>query len=250
MSRISDALGKMILRARITAPGGRLREAESPSANKEEKGSVTGPLVAYQNLGEPVWTPRDYAAFAREGFMQNAIVYRSVRMIAEAAASMPLLLYDGADEIDEHPLLDLHRAARARSHAARFAGSLVRLPARRRQRLPRGGRRRRRRARAARAAPRPHEGDPRAPTAGRKPTSTPPPAAAVRFADERCRGVRPILHVRALPSRQRPLRHEPHRGGGHRDRHPQHRVALEQGAARQLRAALRRARLRRRETAS
>jgi len=127
MSRISDALGKMILRARITALGGRLREAESPSANKtsalggrlreaespsankEEKGSVTGPLVAYQNLGDPVWAPRDYATFAREGFMQNAIVYRSVRMIAEAAASIPLLLYSGTDEIEDHPLLDLIR---------------------------------------------------------------------------------------------------------------------------------------------
>jgi HK97 family phage portal protein len=70
---------------------------------------VTGPLIAYQTLGEPVWAPRDYSAFAREGFMQNAIVYRSVRMIAEAAASIPLLLYEGANEIEEHPLLGLIR---------------------------------------------------------------------------------------------------------------------------------------------
>ena len=54
-----------------------------------------------------MWSPRDYAAFAREGFMQNAIVYRSVRMVAEAAASVPLLLYEGDQEIAEHPLLDL-----------------------------------------------------------------------------------------------------------------------------------------------
>jgi HK97 family phage portal protein len=39
--------------------------------------------------------------------MQNAIVYRSVRMIAEAAASVPLILYDGAHEIEDHPLLRL-----------------------------------------------------------------------------------------------------------------------------------------------
>jgi HK97 family phage portal protein len=39
--------------------------------------------------------------------MQNAIVYRSVRMVAEAAASVPLLLYAGDEEITEHPLLDL-----------------------------------------------------------------------------------------------------------------------------------------------
>ncbi len=54
-----------------------------------------------------MWSPRDYSAFAREGFMQNAIVYRSVRMIAEAAASVPLLAYDGDDELEQHPLLNL-----------------------------------------------------------------------------------------------------------------------------------------------
>ncbi len=30
-------------------------------------------------------------------------------MIAEAAASIPLLLYEGANEIEEHPLIDLIR---------------------------------------------------------------------------------------------------------------------------------------------
>ena len=71
------------------------------------KASLTGPLIAFDTPRQPVWAPRDYAAFAREGFMQNAIVYRAVRMIGEAAASVPLLLYEGADEISEHPLLDL-----------------------------------------------------------------------------------------------------------------------------------------------
>ena len=74
-----------------------------------QKGSATGALVAFEQLGQPVWSPRDYAAFAREGFMQNAICYRSVRMIAEAAASIPLLLYEGDNEIGDHPLIDLLR---------------------------------------------------------------------------------------------------------------------------------------------
>ena len=39
--------------------------------------------------------------------MQNAIVYRCVRMIAEASASVPLCLYQGDAEITAHPLLDL-----------------------------------------------------------------------------------------------------------------------------------------------
>ena len=73
----------------------------------EEKASATGPLIVLETLGRPVWTPRDYSAFAREGFMQNAIVYRAVRMIAEAAASVPLMLFEGDEEHEQHPLLDL-----------------------------------------------------------------------------------------------------------------------------------------------
>ena len=81
--------------------------AQWASEALNKKASATGPLIAFQSLRQPVWTPRDYQAFAREGFMQNAIVYRCVRMIAEAAASVPLLLYAGDDEIAEHPLLRL-----------------------------------------------------------------------------------------------------------------------------------------------
>ncbi len=92
MSRILDAVSRLL-------PG----RAGLPHA----KASAVGPLIAWEPLGQPVWTPRDYSAFAREGYMQNAIVYRCVRMIAEAAASVPLLLYDGEEEVTEQGLLDL-----------------------------------------------------------------------------------------------------------------------------------------------
>ncbi len=73
------------------------------------KASRTGGLVSFSGPGQPAWSPRDYAAFAKEGFGRNAVVYRATRMVAEAAASIPLLLYEGPQEIDEHPLLDLMR---------------------------------------------------------------------------------------------------------------------------------------------
>lgn len=73
----------------------------------ETKASRTARLIALETLGRPVWTPRDYQSFAREGFTQNPIVYRSIRMVAEAAASIPFLLYEGDTELDAHPLLDL-----------------------------------------------------------------------------------------------------------------------------------------------
>src|SRR3954453_19931194 len=73
----------------------------------EKKRSRTGALVALHEAGRAAWTPRNYAALAREGFAGNAIGYRCVRMIAESAASVPWLLYQGAAERDTHPLLDL-----------------------------------------------------------------------------------------------------------------------------------------------
>lgn len=73
----------------------------------EAKASQTAKLIAWATGGQPVWTPRDYASLAREGFTKNPIVYRSVRMVAEAAASVPLYLFDGSKELDEHALLNL-----------------------------------------------------------------------------------------------------------------------------------------------
>ena len=81
----------------------RLAYQRTPPATK----SLTAPCFAFDRLASPAWAPRDYAAFAREGFMQNAILYRAVRMIAEAAASVPLLLYQAEEEITDHPLLAL-----------------------------------------------------------------------------------------------------------------------------------------------
>jgi phage portal protein BeeE len=73
----------------------------------EAKASKAAKFIAWASGGQPVWTPRDFTALAREGFAKNAIVYRSVRMIAEAAASVPLFLFDGEREVDAHPLLTL-----------------------------------------------------------------------------------------------------------------------------------------------
>ena len=73
----------------------------------EAKSSRVAPLIALDGNRQPVWAPRDYASFAREGLMQNPVAFRAVRMIAEAAASVPLLLYDRDTEIEDHWLLDV-----------------------------------------------------------------------------------------------------------------------------------------------
>lgn len=59
-------------------------------------------LMAWHALGRPAWPSRDPAMFAREGYAKNAIAYRCVRLIAEAAASAPLRVGPG-----DHPLAAL-----------------------------------------------------------------------------------------------------------------------------------------------
>ncbi|MEJ8473947.1 phage portal protein [Roseibium algae] len=90
----------------------------------EQKASRTGPLLAIQGNSQPVWSPRDYAALAREGYAKNPVVYRAVRMIAEAAASVPLTLFEGEVELDTHPMLDLIARPNRLETGAEFLESL------------------------------------------------------------------------------------------------------------------------------
>jgi len=58
----------------------------------DTKASRAGPLIYLQSNGQPVWTSRDYASLAREGYVRNVIAFRAVRMVAEAAASVPWMV--------------------------------------------------------------------------------------------------------------------------------------------------------------
>ncbi|MBN4046369.1 phage portal protein [bacterium AH-315-P15] len=76
-------------------------------AAPEKKQSAAAGLVSLHLTGQPYWTPRNYGALAREGYAANPIAFRCVRALADAAASMPLVLYEGDRELTNHPLLDL-----------------------------------------------------------------------------------------------------------------------------------------------
>ena len=76
-------------------------------AAPEIKDSRAGPLIAVTGAGRPRWTPRDYASLAAEGFGKNAVAYRCVRMIAEAAASAPLVVFVDGVRNDAHPVARL-----------------------------------------------------------------------------------------------------------------------------------------------
>ncbi len=74
----------------------------------ETKESRTGAILV-QTPGQPVWTPKNYKSFAREGYSQNVIAYQSINRIAEAVASIEWTAWRGDVELSESPLLDLIR---------------------------------------------------------------------------------------------------------------------------------------------
>ena len=78
-------------------------QAEVPEA----KASATGLVVSYQTSGRVAWSPRDVVSLTRTGFSSNPVGFRSVKLIAEAAAALPLVLQDRERRYDVHPLLDL-----------------------------------------------------------------------------------------------------------------------------------------------
>ncbi|MGM4918774.1 phage portal protein [Tardiphaga sp. 813_E8_N1_3] len=76
-------------------------------AAPETKASRTARVLAFESGGRARWTPKDFAALAREGYLSNAIVHRAVRLIAENAAACSFLVFDGAQEREAHPLAQL-----------------------------------------------------------------------------------------------------------------------------------------------
>ncbi len=124
LAGVADRIARAATNAAL-ATNRRLHASAPPPARKSAAMAPAAPWFAMDYVQGATWAPRDYTAFAREGFMQNAIVYRSVRMIAEAAGSIPLCLYDGDTEIEDHPLLDLLRAPTATSTRAEFMEAFV-----------------------------------------------------------------------------------------------------------------------------
>ncbi|MBS0530178.1 MAG: phage portal protein [Proteobacteria bacterium] len=94
-------------------------------APPETKASRTAKLLAFESGGRARWTPRDYAALAREGYLNNAIVHRAVRLIAENVASCAYLVFEGAQERDAHPLSLLLARPNARQDGGAFVEMLV-----------------------------------------------------------------------------------------------------------------------------
>ncbi len=73
----------------------------------DKKTSQVGHLLAWNQVGRPVWTPRQYDALTEEGYQKNVIVFRCVNLIARNVATPPWILYQGDQEMESHPLMTL-----------------------------------------------------------------------------------------------------------------------------------------------
>ena len=92
------------------------RAGAAAAALPEAKASAVGPMLAGARMGGRVQTGLALAGAAgvagpvagmRAGFLGNPVGFRAVRLIAEAAAALPLVLQDAERRYDTHPLLRL-----------------------------------------------------------------------------------------------------------------------------------------------
>jgi HK97 family phage portal protein len=83
-----------------------LKRSDQPAV-PERKASAAGRVVAFHGSGRVGWSPRDVVTLTRVGFAGNPVGFRAVRLIAEAAAALPLVLQDADRRYAEHPVLKL-----------------------------------------------------------------------------------------------------------------------------------------------
>jgi len=107
----------------------RRRAAAAPEA----KASAVGPLTAGRIAGltgtiagavRPAFGPKDTAALMRAGFLANPVGFRAVRLIAEAASALPLVLQDCDRRFESHPVLALIRRPNPLQGKADFLDAL------------------------------------------------------------------------------------------------------------------------------
>ena len=110
--------------------------APGPQGAPEAKASAAGRVAAWHGGSRVVWGARDTGTLTRQGFAANPVGFRCVKMIAEAAASLPLVLQDAEQRYSEHPMLSLMRRPNPAQGRAELleAASRHRPPARQDQR--------------------------------------------------------------------------------------------------------------------
>lgn len=73
---------------------------------REVKDSAAARLMV-MTPGQPVWSPRNYEQFAKEAYGKNVVAYQAINRIADAIASVRLMVFKGDQELTAHPLMAL-----------------------------------------------------------------------------------------------------------------------------------------------
>jgi HK97 family phage portal protein len=89
-----------------------------------ERKAFTGGFIALSGESGAGWREKGYAGLAREGFMKNPVAHRSIRLIAEAASSVPWLLTIDGREAEGHAALGLLAEPNGRQSGAEFLEAL------------------------------------------------------------------------------------------------------------------------------
>ena len=81
-------------------------------------------MMGYFGVGTSEGKTYKYDELAKEGYLKNAIVYRCVNEIANGASAVPLLLKNGDEIVEQHPLLDLLKRPNPLQSYSEFFNSL------------------------------------------------------------------------------------------------------------------------------
>ncbi|WP_333713732.1 phage portal protein [Yoonia sp.] len=77
---------------------------KGPEQGVEVKASAAGRVAALGAAGRVMWSPRDVASLTKAGFTGNPVGFRAVKLIAEAAAAIPVIVQDAGQRFEQHPV--------------------------------------------------------------------------------------------------------------------------------------------------
>ncbi|PRY95371.1 HK97 family phage portal protein [Hasllibacter halocynthiae] len=81
---------------------GKKAGVEAAKASRGVRGKVHA-----AGTGRVAWTPRETGALLRAGFERNPVGFRAAKLVAEAAAALPVVLSEDGARMERHPVLSL-----------------------------------------------------------------------------------------------------------------------------------------------
>lgn len=84
------------------------------------KASESRQVLVMNQVGRPVSTPKNYEAFAEQGYQINVIAYKCVSVLSRACAAVKWNAYRKNEALESHPIIDLLNAPNPMQSKAAF----------------------------------------------------------------------------------------------------------------------------------